>query len=107
MSVRKEILEIPDWWEIGNPISEIGETTFEFERRQTYVYETLFNNSHLTDDIVDWDEFEQLPEESYIDYAIRFNNEYAYLLDVSCFVPELYHVKFDYYKNVEFVINKK
>ena len=105
MYIKLEVLKYPNWWESDHPIYEAKETLAEFEKRQVYVYEKLIENFHR--DTFDWREFNQLPEESSIDFAIRFNNEYAYLLDVSYFIPEFYEVRLDdYYKMPEIRLKK-
>ena len=105
MSIRIEVLEYEYWWEIDHPIYEVNETDAEFEKRQVYIYGKLLE--YLPSYTFDWKKFDQLPEESSIDFAIRFANEYAYLLDVACFIPEYYEVHFDFYKTPHIVLKNE
>ena len=55
-------------------------------------------NINIYDNYIDWKEFEQLHNESYIDYTIRFSKRYSCLLDAFSFIPDYYQVVYDYYK---------
>jgi hypothetical protein len=106
MSIKQEILELPGWWEISRQINEANETSKEFEYRQVYIYEKLMERD-LSDWEIDWKEFEQLPEDSYVDFAIRFVEEYSYILDRVDFIPDYYKVVFDFNKQPHIVLNSE
>lgn len=86
--IRKEILEIPHWWEITHPISKFGETVNEFEERQRYIWAKSLEVLHH--DVFDEEELCQQPEEPTIDFLIRFNNAYSPLLNKACFMLDFY-----------------
>ena len=98
MSIKIEVLQHENWWEINNPITDANETYEEFEKRQIYINEKLKSVDFLFSDSHDIEDFNQLYNESYIHYIVRFNNRYSYHLDVYNFIPDYYQVVFDFYK---------
>lgn len=86
--IRKEILDIPNWWEITCPINKFNETKDEFEERQRYIWAKSLEV--LSPDILNEDECYQILNESFLEFAIRFNENYSHLLNKACFMLDLY-----------------
>jgi hypothetical protein len=104
--INEKILQLDEWLLINRPIYELGETKEEYEKRNVYLFEKI-NEKDLSNKNIDWHEFEQLPEESFIDYAIRFSEEYADILDCVDFIPDYYKVIFDFNKEPHIVLNSE
>jgi hypothetical protein len=92
ITIRKEILEIPHWWEISRPISKLEETMNEFEERQRYIWAKSLEV--LPHDVFDEDELYQRREESLIDFFVRFNDNYSHLLNKAYFMLDFYADEF-------------
>lgn len=106
--IKEEVLKYSgEWWQITHQIYEVNETEHEYYKRQQYLYDKLMLKYNLFKFEVDWVEFEQLPEESLIDYAIRFVQEYACELDIYDFIPDYYQVVFDFNKQPLIIPNSE
>ena len=104
--IDEKILNLDEWWLINRPMLELGESLKDYEKRQVYIFEKI-NEKDLLKENINWFEFDQLPEESYIDYAIRFSEEYADILDYVDFIPDYYKVVFDFNKEPHIVLNSE
>ena len=104
--INEKILQLDEWWLINRPINELGETEEAYKKRQVYLFEKI-NKKGLSNENIDWYVFEQLPEQSYIDYAIKFSEEYADILNRFDFIPDYYKIVFDFNKEPFIVLNSE